>query len=96
MKNTLISLILCAFIFSSCSYGKSIGLYRKGLKKAEMEQYHEAIEIFNETRNEYLSYFKENPDAVLKNLVFGELNKYEWYLLERKHLNHHFNQFDVL
>jgi tetratricopeptide (TPR) repeat protein len=48
MKNTLISLILCAFIFSSCSYGKSIGLYRKGLKKAEMEQYHEAIEIFNE------------------------------------------------
>jgi oxepin-CoA hydrolase/3-oxo-5,6-dehydrosuberyl-CoA semialdehyde dehydrogenase len=55
-----------------------------------------AIEIFNETRNEYLSYFKENPDAVLKNLVFGELNKYEWYLLERKHLNHHFNQFDVL
>ena len=29
-------------------------------------------------------------------LVFGELNKYEWYLLERKHLNHHFNQFNLI
>ena len=28
--------------------------------------------------------------------VFGELNKYEWYLLERKHLNHHFEQFGLI
>ena len=28
--------------------------------------------------------------------VFGELNKYESYLLERKHLNHHFEQFNLL
>ncbi len=47
-------------------------------------------------RYRYLDFFKENPDAVLKNLVFGELNKYEWYLLERKHLNHHFEQFNLL
>ena len=38
----------------------------------------------------------ENPDAVFNNIVFGELNKYEWYLLERKHLNHHFEQFNLL
>ena len=41
-------------------------------------------------------HYEENPDAVLKNLVFGEMNRYEWYLMERKHLNHHFEQFQLL
>lgn len=49
-----------------------------------------------EAREDYLKYFKENPDARTKNVVFGELNKFEWYLLERKHLNHHFEQFGLL
>ncbi len=49
-----------------------------------------------EAREEYLEFFKENPDALHKNAVFGYLNRYEWYLLERKHLNHHFNQFGLL
>ena len=55
-----------------------------------------AIEKFKIQREVYLEYFKENPDATLKNLVFGELNRYEWYLLERKHLNHHFEQFGLI
>ena len=55
-----------------------------------------AIEKFKAQRGKYLEYFKENPDAKLKNLVFGELNKYESYLLERKHLNHHFEQFGLI
>ena len=55
-----------------------------------------AIEKFVEQRTKYLAYFKEQPEAILNNMVFGELNKYEWYLLERKHLNHHFEQFGVL
>ena len=55
-----------------------------------------AIVKFNEARGDYLNYFKENPEAKLSNIVFGELNKYEWYLLERKHLNHHFKQFGLI
>ncbi|WP_179008848.1 phenylacetic acid degradation bifunctional protein PaaZ [Winogradskyella forsetii] len=55
-----------------------------------------AIEKFKAQREKYLEYFKEHPDAKLKNLVFGELNRYESYLLERKHLNHHFEQFDLI
>ena len=55
-----------------------------------------AIQNFKEQRKKYLEYFKENPDATLSNMVFGELNKYEWYLLERKHLNHHFEQFGLI
>lgn len=49
-----------------------------------------------EAREEYVEFFKENPDALHKNAVFGYLNRYEWYLLERKHLNHHFEQFGLL
>ena len=55
-----------------------------------------AIENFNKTRVRYLSYFKENIDAKLKSPVFGELNKYEWYLLERKLLNHHFKRLRLI
>lgn len=49
-----------------------------------------------EAREAYLAFFKENPEAKTKNVVFGYLTKYEWYLLERKHLNHHFEQFGLL
>ena len=55
-----------------------------------------AKEKFLEAREAYLNYFKENPEATLKNMVFGEMNKYEWYLMERKHLNHHFEQFGLI
>ncbi|WP_339614670.1 phenylacetic acid degradation bifunctional protein PaaZ [uncultured Winogradskyella sp.] len=55
-----------------------------------------AIKRFKTQRETYNTFFKENPDAKLNNMVFGELNKYEWYLLERKHLNHHFEQFGLI
>ncbi|MGX1025239.1 phenylacetic acid degradation bifunctional protein PaaZ [Psychroflexus sp. MBR-150] len=41
-------------------------------------------------------YFKENPDAITKNAVFGELNYFEWKLLNRKHFHHHFEQFGLV
>ncbi|HLS12782.1 MAG TPA: phenylacetic acid degradation bifunctional protein PaaZ [Flavobacteriaceae bacterium] len=63
------------------------------LEHADLET---AKEKFLEARENYLEYFKENPTATLKNLVFGELNRYEWYLLDRKHLNHHFEQFGLI
>ena len=55
-----------------------------------------AIEKFKAQRKIYVEFFKKNPDEILKNMVFGELSRYEWYLLERKHLNHHFEQFNLL
>ena len=55
-----------------------------------------AIEAFKVQRKIYIEFFKEHPDVKLKNIVFGELNRYEWYLLERKHLNHHFEQFGLI
>lgn len=49
-----------------------------------------------EARADYLAFFKENPEAKTKNAVFGNLGKFDCYLLERKHLNHHFGQFGLL
>jgi len=70
-------------------------------KKGELEELRHsdldaAKKMLLEAREEYLAYFKENPTIVTKNAVFGEINKYEWYLLERKHLNHHFSQFGLI
>ena len=71
------------------------------MRKEELEDllhpdFTSAKEKFIEAREAYKTFFKENPEAILKNMVFGELNKYESHLLERKHLNHHFDQFDIL
>ncbi|WP_299247191.1 phenylacetic acid degradation bifunctional protein PaaZ [uncultured Aquimarina sp.] len=49
-----------------------------------------------EAMDEFETYFKENPEAITKNAVFGEMNKFEWDLLNVKHLNHHFKQFGLL
>jgi oxepin-CoA hydrolase/3-oxo-5,6-dehydrosuberyl-CoA semialdehyde dehydrogenase len=44
----------------------------------------------------YETFFEENPKATTKNVVFGELNRFEWNLFNTKHLNHHFEQFRLL
>jgi oxepin-CoA hydrolase/3-oxo-5,6-dehydrosuberyl-CoA semialdehyde dehydrogenase len=41
-------------------------------------------------------YYKENPSGTLMNPVFGNLNKYDWSLLDNKHCQHHFSQFGLL
>jgi len=71
------------------------------MKKDELEvlihaDFDTALAKFNEAREAYKVFFNENPEAVLKNMVFGEMNKYASYLLERKHLNHHFEQFGLI
>ena len=77
--------------------GSSFPTMKKGaLEDLVYPDFETAKAKFLEGRATYLNFFKENPEAVLKNMVFGELNKYESYLLERKHLNHHFEQFGIL
>ncbi|TDI77074.1 MAG: phenylacetic acid degradation bifunctional protein PaaZ [Bacteroidetes bacterium] len=66
------------------------------IKKLKHPDLTKAKEMMLVARAEYLAYFKENEDARTKNVVFGELNRFEWYLMERKHLNHHFEQFGLL
>ena len=44
----------------------------------------------------YELYFKENPDATTKNAVFGQMDKFEWDLMNDKHFYHHFHQFGIM
>ena len=72
-------------------------LYKEGeTMPLQHESLDSAKEKLLEAREEYLNYFKQNPEARTLSPVFGKLNKFEWYLLERKHLNHHFEQFNLL
>ena len=72
-------------------------LMKKGtvedLRHADLET---AITKFWEAKEVFKDFYKKNPEAQTKNPVFGYLTKYEWYLQERKHLNHHFEQFGLL
>ena len=71
------------------------------LKKGEVEALRHpnldtAKEKFWKAKEIFEAFHKKNPRATPKNPVFGHLTKYEWNLLHRKHLNHHFEQFNVL
>ena len=71
------------------------------LKKGELENLRYdsleiAIEKYFETRAEYESFFKENEGKTTMNPSFGELSKFEWDLLNRKHTHHHFEQFGLV
>lgn len=60
----------------------------------------ETLEIAKEkmkaARRAYQQYFVKHPNAKTKHVIFGDLSKFEWELLDRKHLNHHFDQFGLL
>ncbi|WP_124979927.1 phenylacetic acid degradation bifunctional protein PaaZ [Nonlabens xiamenensis] len=68
---------------------------REGLEDLVHPDLESAKMAMLEARNQYLDYFKRHPKTTTKNAVFGELTSYEWSLLERKHVSHHFEQFKL-
>ena len=76
--------------------GHAFPLHKKGELEDLVHENLEAAKIkLLEAREQYVTFFKENTESTTKNVVFGTLNKFEAYLLERKHLNHHFKQFGL-
>jgi len=83
--------------YESMPQGFDFPLSKKGvLEKLNHENLQVAKLKLIEAREAYLAFFKEYPKVTTKNVVFGDLEKFDWYLLERKHLNHHFKQFGLL
>ncbi|MAT89895.1 MAG: phenylacetic acid degradation bifunctional protein PaaZ [Flavobacteriaceae bacterium] len=83
--------------YKKMPHGYNFPLYKEGeTMPLQHESLESAKEKMLEAREEYLNYFKKNPEARTLSPVFGALNKFEWHLLERKHLNHHFEQFNLL
>ncbi len=68
----------------------------KELEQLKHENLDTAKQKLLEAFDNYVAYFKAHPEATLKNIVFGDLNRYEWNLFHRKHYNHHFEQFGLL
>jgi oxepin-CoA hydrolase/3-oxo-5,6-dehydrosuberyl-CoA semialdehyde dehydrogenase len=71
-------------------------LSKEGNEALRYGSLQEAKEAFLKEWDAFEAYFKENPEAVTANAVFGPLDKDHWDLLNRKHLHHHFKQFDLL
>lgn len=44
----------------------------------------------------FLSYYDFNPEAIVRNPFFGDMNYKEWLHLLHKHAVHHLKQFSVL
>jgi oxepin-CoA hydrolase/3-oxo-5,6-dehydrosuberyl-CoA semialdehyde dehydrogenase len=55
----------------------------------------EAIDNLKKEIDDFYDYFKTNPNSTLTNLTFGELNFEEWERFHIKHINHHFEQFNI-
>jgi len=57
------------------------------------------VDALQELENEvflFLSFYDFNPDAVVQNPFYGELNYKEWLHLLHKHATHHLKQFAVI
>lgn len=68
--------------------GKTEGLIHENLETAAKSML--------TTYDEFQLFFKENPGLKTTHPVFGELDKQHWDLLNRKHFNHHFEQFGLI
>ncbi len=69
---------------------------KKGTNEAlTHENLEKAIGSLLSTFEKYEAFFKENAGIKTIHPVFGELDKEHWDLLNRKHFNHHFEQFGI-
>ncbi|MBT8272459.1 MAG: phenylacetic acid degradation bifunctional protein PaaZ, partial [Bacteroidia bacterium] len=71
-------------------------LLEKDLQKLTHENLEAAKKSMLEAYDQYEDHFKDNAEITTKNIVFGELNRFEWRLFHTKHFNHHFGQFGLL
>lgn len=55
-----------------------------------------AIEELEKEVNYFFEVFENNPDKIILNPIFGELNYNEWIHLLYKHATHHLKQFSLL
>ena len=63
------------------------------LRHADLET---AKQKMREAFDQFEAYFEQNSDSRTKHVTFGLLDKFEWDLMNIKHLNHHFKQFNIL
>lgn len=58
--------------------------------------YAEAMNELQKEVNDFVAFFKHDPESKTLHPVFGELNFEEWVLLHYKHVIHHAKQFELM
>lgn len=85
------------FNYQKMPQGYKMPLMKKDeLEDLKHENLEEAKKALLGAYDDFEAFFKKHPEAVTKNAVFGMLNSFEWKLLNRKHFNHHFEQFGLI
>lgn len=57
---------------------------------------HTAIQELEAEIHNFIQFYKQNPDAIVQNPFFGDLNYSEWLQLLYKHAQHHLKQFGLI
>jgi hypothetical protein len=55
-----------------------------------------AIDEFVDAWIQFEEYFEQNPTSTTNHPYYGQLNYTDWLQLHKKHLTHHFKQFDMI
>ncbi len=55
----------------------------------------EAKAIFNKALQAFFAVYEADPNLIIRNPIFGDLNYEEQVALSTKHITHHFNQFGL-
>ncbi len=67
----------------------------EGLLPLQFNNYKDAIDSLKIEIEDFYKFFENNPDVLITNPTFGELNKTEWEIFHKKHFTHHLSQFGV-
>lgn len=62
----------------------------------EFDSLEEAITNLKIEIENYITFFNDNPSAILTNPTFGDLSREEWEIFHQKHFTHHLQQFGLL
>jgi len=72
-------------------------IFRKGeVEDLRHGSFEDAKTAFLTSQIQLDTFFEEDPESTVFNPVFGDLDKYQLGLLQRKHFNHHFTQFGLI
>jgi len=87
-----------AFLYNNMPYPKNIqnAALGNGLAPLRKTDLQAAILQLNDEINAFFNYHDENPTAIFFHPAYGNLNKNEWLLFQKKHCTHHLTQFNLL
>lgn len=70
-------------------------LIGEGLLPLQFNNFEDAVAGLKIEIEDFYKFFEDNPEAIITNPTFGELNRTEWEIFHKKHFIHHLAQFGI-